>query len=224
MAILLSLESSTTVCSAALHDRGELVAHREVQVPKAAASQLAPVVDDLFRASGVNPRQLQGVAVSSGPGSYTGLRIGVATAKGICYGLDLPLIALDSLHVLACSIAKPATGTLLCPMIDARRMEVYTCLLSEHLEVLEPTRPLVVDKLSFAAALEEHPISFFGNGSDKCRGVIQHPNAIFIGGLYPKASDMGNLAFRKFENGDFVDMRSFEPDYLKEFMVKTKKT
>jgi len=223
MAIVLSLESSTTVCSAALHDHGTLLVNREVHTPQAAASQLTPIIDDLFKSSGIKKNSLMAVAVSGGPGSYTGLRIGAATAKGICYALNIPLIALDSLHVLASSVPLAGDGRLLCPMIDARRMEVYCCLLTEELEEVEPTRPVVVDPSSFTDHLEAKQIAFFGSGASKCRETIQHSNATFIENVVPLASAMGKLAFRKFDAGDFSDLRTFEPAYLKEFVAKTKK-
>lgn len=223
MALLLSIETSTTVCSVALHERGRFLIDREEQTPQSAASLLTPMLEKLFKESGLNKSRLEAVAVSAGPGSYTGLRIGLATAKGICYALSIPLITLDSLHVLADSAESLPSDHLLAPMIDARRMEVYTCLLTQQLEVIEPTRPLVVDENSFTDALKENRVLFFGSGADKCRDVIRHTNATFWTAVHPKASAMGMQAFRKFENRDFADVRQFEPAYLKEFVAKTKK-
>ncbi|MBL7847728.1 MAG: tRNA (adenosine(37)-N6)-threonylcarbamoyltransferase complex dimerization subunit type 1 TsaB [Cyclobacteriaceae bacterium] len=223
MSLVLSLESSTSVCSVALHEDGELIIEREVHEPQAAAALLTPMIEGLFQSTGLLRNQLSAVAVSSGPGSYTGLRIGVSTAKGICFALDLPLITLDSLHVLASAVSPKGDGRWLCPMIDARRMEVYTCLLTETLEVVEATRPVIVDEQSFGTILESHRIDFFGNGATKCEAVIRHPNATFMSGLYPRAASMGLLAFRKLGAGEFADVRNFEPAYLKEFAIKTKK-
>jgi tRNA threonylcarbamoyladenosine biosynthesis protein TsaB len=223
MAIVLSLETSTTVTSAALHENGQLLVSRELHLKQAAASQLTVLIDQLFSASGMGRTQLDAVAVSGGPGSYTGLRIGTATAKGICYALDRPLIAIDSLHVLASSIPKEHNGRLLCPMIDARRMEVYCCLLSESLDIMEESHPKVIDENSFLDHLQNHHISFFGNGSAKCKTMISHPHALFVDDAYPNAEAMGILAFRKFMSGQFADVRAFEPAYLKEFVAKTKK-
>ena len=224
MAIVLSLETSTTVTSAALHENGKLLVGRELHLKQAAASQLTILIDQLFTSSGIGRTQLDAVAVSGGPGSYTGLRIGTATAKGICYSLDRPLIALDSLHVLASSIPLQHDGRLLCPMIDARRMEVYCCLLSESLDIIEESHPKVIDENSFVDRLRTQHISFFGNGSAKIQTVIRHPQAIFVDDAYPNAEAMGTLAFSKFESGQFADVRAFEPAYLKEFVAKTKKT
>jgi len=223
MALILSLESSTSVCSAAIHDQGELVAMREVHQPQSAAAQLTVLVEDLFANIGLRKSDIAAVAVSGGPGSYTGLRIGTATAKGICYALDRPLIALDSLHVLASSVPRIGDGRMLCPMIDARRMEVYCCLLTEELDIIEDTKPYVVEATSFSGSLKVQKIAFLGNGSSKCRDVIKHPNAIFLENIFPAASAMGKLAFRKFDQQEFSDVRTFEPAYLKEFVAKTKK-
>lgn len=222
MALLLSLESSTTTCSAALHEHGKLIVDREILTPQVAASHLVPLVDELFQASGIHKKNLSGVAVSGGPGSYTGLRISTSAAKGICYALDIPLIALNTLHILAVSLQGKDAEGLLCPMIDARRMEVYTCLLTRDGEELEPVQPMVIDEKSFLVHLNKGPVVFFGNGAAKCRDVIRHANAAFVDGLYPRAADMGMAAFRKFEKGELADVRTFEPSYLKEFKVKTK--
>ena len=224
MPILLSLDSSTSVCSAALHEHGELIADLEHHTPQMAAAQLVPLIEELFHSTGLSKSRLHGVALSAGPGSYTGLRISAATAKGICYGLGIPLVTLDSLMVLSSSLVNHQDGRWLSPMIDARRMEVYTCLLSEELEIIRPTQPLVVDENSFGEVLGQHRIDFFGDGAGKCRSVIRHGNAHFIDGVYPRAAHMGKLAFRKFERGDFADTRTWEPAYLKEFAAKTKKT
>jgi tRNA threonylcarbamoyladenosine biosynthesis protein TsaB len=222
MALLLSLESSTTTCSAALHEHGKLIIDREILTPQVAASQLVPLVDELFQASGIQKKNLNGVVISGGPGSYTGLRISTSTAKGICYALDIPLISLNTLHVLAASMSEKNTSGLQCPMIDARRMEVYTCLLTRDGEELEPVQPMVIDEQSFLAYLNNGPVVFFGNGAAKCKEVIRHPNAAFVDGLHPRAAAMGTAAFRKFEKGELADVRTFEPSYLKEFKVKTK--
>lgn len=223
MSFILSIETSTVICSVSLHDRGSLVIDKEEQAPQSAASLLTPMIDHLFKESGIDKSNLEAVAVSAGPGSYTGLRIGVATAKGICYSLGLPLITLDSLHAMADSVDPKPKSHLLAPMFDARRMEVYTCLLTSALEVQEPTRPLVIDETSFATVLAKNKVLFFGPGSDKCRDIIRHPNAMFLPGIQPQARAMGNQAFRKFESKDFADVSQFEPAYLKEFVAKTKK-
>lgn len=224
MALILSIETSTTLCSAALHEQGELIADEELHTPQAAASQLTPLIETLFAKTGMTRSALRAVAVSAGPGSYTGLRIGLSTAKGICYALDVPLITMDSLHVLAAALPPSTHEGLLCPMFDARRMEVYTCLLTPALGVVEPTRALVVDEQSFADVLARVPVNFFGNGAQKVKTVIHHSNARFSAGIYPRAQAMGRLAFQQFERASFADVRQFEPAYLKEFVAKTKIT
>lgn len=221
MALILSIETSTSVCSAALHESGVLIADEIHREPQSSASQLAVMIERLFLSNKIDKKSLKAVAVSSGPGSYTGLRIGASTAKGICFGLDLPLISLGSLHASAAGLPNPGTHYL-CPMIDARRMEVYCSLLSPSLEVIEGVQAKVIDENSFADTLQLHTISFFGNGSYKCKAVIQHSNALFIEGVEPLAKHMGKLVYTKFLANDFEDLHPFEPRYLKEFVAKTK--
>lgn len=222
--LLLSIETSTTVCSAALHNKGRLLATRESHTPQSAASQLAVQIDSLFVETGIAKTDLRAVAVSSGPGSYTGLRIGVATAKGICVGLDVPLIAINSLEVLCASVDPSMAIDLLCPMIDARRMEVYCAIFDRKGKIIEKTQAKVIDDQSFANQLDQNTILFFGNGSGKCEGVIRHPHATFAVNLYPAASKMGDIAFQKWQSSNFEDRALFEPNYMKEFVAKTKST
>lgn len=216
--MILSIETSTTVCSAALHDRGKLVAFEITHVPNSTASQLAVMIDKLLKQPSV---KLEAVAVSSGPGSYTGLRIGVATAKGICYALSLPLIAVNSLELMARQVN--ADG-LMCPMIDARRMEVYTMLLDRSYNTVSSIEAKVIDEFSFADQLKDNKIFFFGNGSDKCKSVITHPNAVFVDNIFPSAEFMGPLAYTAFKKNSFQDIAEFEPAYLKDFIAKKPKS
>jgi tRNA threonylcarbamoyladenosine biosynthesis protein TsaB len=223
MSLILSIETSTTVCSAALHNEGKLVALEITHVVNSAASQLAVMVDNLLKQSG-NP---DAVAVSSGPGSYTGLRIGVATAKGICYALDVPLIAVNSLELMAVQVRHSSFNihhSLFCPMIDARRMEVYTMLLDQKMNVISPIEAKVIDSSSFADQLHDHEILFFGNGAMKCKDTIIHPNAKFIDGIFPSAEWMGGIAFDLFKMNKFEDVVDFEPLYLKDFIAKKPKS
>lgn len=243
MGLILSIETSTTVCSVALHREGKLIASEVIHVPNSAASQLAVMVEKIIStASG----DLDAVAVSSGPGSYTGLRIGVATAKGICYALDIPLIAVGSLEVMAMQVNSqqisshpashtpfvaprtshpaPSTSHLLCPMIDARRMEVYTALFNTSLDLTEPVQARIIEASSYSEVLEKREILFFGNGSDKCKGVISHANAKFIDGVFPSAEWLGVLGFGRFSDRKFEDVGDFEPFYLKDFIAKKPKS
>ena len=223
MAVLLSLETSSTVCSAAIHENGKLMAFSELHVAQSASSKLAVIIDDLFKVCGVKPNQLAGVGVSAGPGSYTGLRIGVATAKGLCYALNIPFISVNTLELMAYQVAGVGSNSLLCPMLDARRMEVYYLLADRDLTILEGTDAKIIDEFSFKNWLDQCVISFFGNGSAKCKGIIRHPNARYVENISPSASILGELAFKKFESGQFEDLSSFEPFYLKDFVVKKPK-
>lgn len=222
MAVILSIETSTSVCSAALHENGELLASKELHTPQSAATQLAVQIQELFIVTQLSKQAVSAVAVSSGPGSYTGLRIGMATAKGICFGLNVPLIAIDSLRVLAAGISNPVSYDLLCPMFDARRIEVYCCLLDNMLATREETQAKVIDAKSFEDELTQHSILFFGDGAAKCRDYILSPRAVFLENQYPAAQNMGKLAFRKFKLSEFESPALFEPNYLKNFAAKTK--
>lgn len=221
MTLILSLETSTTVCSAALHNDGQLVSSHVTHEPNSAASQLAVMIDKLLKQSSVKP---DAVAVSAGPGSYTGLRIGVATAKGICYASGIPLIAINSLELMAAQVSKSDPAGMLCPMIDARRMEVYTMLFTSTLDVVEPVQARIIDASSYAGILNDHKILFFGNGSGKCKDTIVHPNARFIDNIFPSAEWMGQLAFARFREKKFEDVAGFEPAYLKDFIAKKPKS
>ena len=221
MSLILSIETSTSVCSVALHQEGRLVATSEVHRDQSHASKLAPLIDEVLKMSGHLPGDLQAVAISSGPGSYTGLRIGTSTAKGLCYSLNIPLIAVDTLSLMAAQVnSVNLNNAMLCPMIDARRMEVYCTIVDAELQVLHPVEAKVIDGNSFLDFLDQGQLIFYGNGASKCRPVIQHKNALFLENVFPSASMLGILAFEKLRNGDIVDLVSFEPFYLKEFQVK----
>lgn len=221
MSVILSLETSTDVCSVALHDNQTLLFQSEIHEPQAHAARLAVMIEEAGRRAGVRLKDIDAVAVTSGPGSYTGLRIGTSTAKGLCYALDVPLIAVGSLELLAFQGSNHNSGrALLCPMIDARRMEVY-CLVADHqLGIVEPVAAKVIDGSSFQELLATRKVLFFGNGADKCREVLSHPSAVFIQGVYPSAAALGVMAERKFKDESFEDLVSFKPFYLKEFVAK----
>jgi tRNA threonylcarbamoyladenosine biosynthesis protein TsaB len=222
MSIILSLETSTYVCSVALHADGTLLASAVTYREQSHASKLAVLIDQVLQLADVTMAQLSAVAVSSGPGSYTGLRIGTSTAKGLCYALNIPLIGVGALDSLAW-VAGPfnTSNALLCPMIDARRMEVYCQLLDAQYGVVSPVEAKVIDTESFRAPLEAGPVLFFGNGAAKCQGVIQHKNAFFLADVHPTADTVGKLAWEKFQRNETEDLVTFEPFYLKEFMIKT---
>lgn len=223
MALILSLETSTVFCSVALHQDGVLVATRESRTAQSAASQLAVLADETMKATPFSMRDLQAVAVAAGPGSYTGLRIGVATAKGICFAMSVPLISINTLELLAwqfTNVHSTNPGALLCPMLDARRMEVYCLLANVNRELVEETQAKIIDGDSFAERLTQNQIYFFGDGAAKCKGVIRHPNAHFVEGMHPMAEHMGAWAFAKFASRQFEETALFEPYYLKDFMMR----
>jgi tRNA threonylcarbamoyladenosine biosynthesis protein TsaB len=221
MSLVLSLETSTDVCSVALHDKNVLLKHVSIDEPQAHASRLAPLIRDLLNATGVKPSSLNAVAVSSGPGSYTGLRIGASTAKGLCYALRIPVIAIPTLNVIAHQAAEFAhAGELLCPMIDARRMEVYCQIFDKDLNASSEVEARIIDESAFAELLETKQLLFVGNGAAKCKEVITHPSARFIDNVRPSAVSVGELAWSKFLNLEFEDLNAFKPFYLKEFVAK----
>ena len=221
MSIILSLETSTDVCSVALHDNRTLLAEALVREPQAYASRLAPLIEKTIGEAGITFADLQAVAIAGGPGSYTGLRIGTSTAKGLCLALNIPLIAIGTLELLAYQGSRVNhPNGLLCPMIDARRMEVYCLVANPELDIVRPVSATIVEEGTFAELLEQSPVLFFGNGSAKCRGVITHSNAFFADDIYPLARPLGELAIKKFEAGEIEDLVSFKPFYLKEFVAK----
>ena len=223
MALILSIETSTAVCSVALHEKGTLLSVMELHQEYSHASKLAPLVNELFRVSDVKLEKVNAIAVSAGPGSYTGLRIGTSLAKGLCYALDIPLVAVPTLKVLAAGVTKFQFGdSFLCPMIDARRMEVYCQLFTENLDEYEPVKSVIVDGSSFEKYLEVKPVIFLGNGALKCREVIVHENAKFLSDMNPSAAVLGELAYEKFNRGDLENLFDFVPHYLKEFFFKKK--
>jgi tRNA threonylcarbamoyladenosine biosynthesis protein TsaB len=221
MPIILSLETSTSVCSAAIHENGKLLTVIEIHQDQSHASKLAVLIEKLFQLSGIRVSDLNGIAVSAGPGSYTGLRIGISTAKGLCFSREIPLIAIDSLRLMTWKVFKQKNlSGLLCPLIDARRMEVYCCLFDDQMQQNEPIQAKILDEKSFEDHLKENRIHFFGNSVDKCAEVIHHPNASFIFDIHPSAIELGELAYQKFAQNQFEDLIHYEPLYLKEFLIK----
>lgn len=221
MSLILSLETSAKVCSVAIHDQGKLVTTKEIHIEQSHASKLAVLMDEVIRESKIGLSQLSAVAVSSGPGSYTGLRIGTSTGKGLCFALDIPLISIGSLELLAYQMSRQnSSNAYLCPMIDARRMEVYCEVFDSSLKVVQSIEAKVIEPSSFADLLEQNEIIFFGDGSDKCKDQIMHPNAKFMSGIYAAASEMGQPVYQKYQKQQVEDLTNFEPHYLKEFMIK----
>lgn len=231
MPLLLHIETTTKACSAGLSRDGRMIALREsVDKDYAHSSLLTVFIEELFQTCKIKPSQLDGVAVSSGPGSYTGLRIGVSAAKGLCYALDLPLIAVNTMKSLTV-VAKNHIQTqskelipdieeaLFCPMLDARRMEVYYSLFDSDLNLIRKTEAAIIDGHSFEKELAIQQIVFFGDGAEKCRAVIQNENAMFLQDIWPSATGMVEDAEQQWKAQKFVNLAYFEPFYLKDFVA-----
>lgn len=218
MALILSIDTATTICSVALHREGALVACEELHVDRSHSEYLTVSIAQTMALAGLNLADIDAVAISMGPGSYTGLRIGTSAAKGICYSLGTKLIAVNTLLTLAAGVSPYAPdGALLCPMIDARRMEVYYLLCDRQLALVEPTTAAVVDGNFLDLYRSVPAIWFFGSGAAKCRDTIALPGARFLEGVYPSARHMGALAWERYRAGSFEDVAYFEPYYLKDF-------
>ena len=224
MATILHIETSTEVCSVAVSQDGLCVFEREDRDGPNHAVKSGVFIDEALSHIDSQPLTLDAVAVSGGPGSYTGLRIGVSTAKGVCFGRDARLISVPTLEVLCVPVLLQEKvkedNALLCPMLDARRMEVYAALFDRSLREVRPTQADIVDGDTYRAFLDERPVYFFGNGAAKCMEVINHPNARFIEGVVPLARWMFPLAERRFFDQKFEDVAYFEPFYLKDFVAK----
>ncbi|EJX05900.1 universal bacterial protein YeaZ [gut metagenome] len=226
MSCILHIETSTEACSVAVSEDGLAVFSQEDLKGPSHAVQLGVFVDEALSFVDSRGLPLDAVAVSCGPGSYTGLRIGVSMAKGICYGRNLPLIALPTLEVLCVPVLLHQDlpeDALLCPMIDARRMEVYAAVYDRALNPLRPVGADIIDEHSYEEFLKDHPVYFFGNGAAKCRETLTHPHAHFIDDLHPLAKWMFPLAEKAIVRQDFKDVAYFEPFYLKEFVASKPK-
>lgn len=220
MCTLLAIETSTPVCSCVLSCDGKILINKENYEGRSHASLVGLFVHEIMEHVRKQDILLDAIAISSGPGSYTGLRIGVSEAKGLSYGLGIPMIAIPTARIMASMMReKVDEGMLLCPMIDARRMEVYATFFDRSLHVVRETSADIVDGNSYKALLEKQRILFFGNGAEKCRSVITHPNALFVDDVHPLASEMVSLAEEAFAGKTFVDVAYFEPFYLKEFVA-----
>lgn len=225
MACILHIETSTNVCSVAVSQDGQCIFEQVEHGDKGAgAERLGTMVDEALSFTDNHAIPFDAVAVSCGPGSYTGLRIGVSMAKGVCYGRDLKLLAVPTLELLCVPVllrelTADTEEALLCPMIDARRMEVYSALYDRALKEVRPVQADVVNSETYKPWLDERPVYFFGNGAKKCMETISHPNAHFIDGIEPLAKWMQPLAERHFLNEQFEDVAYFVPFYLKDFVA-----
>lgn len=219
MALILCIETATTNCSVALGQNGTLLALKEDYSDNYShAERLHLFIDEILKENQLKPAQLDAIAISKGPGSYTGLRIGVSAAKGLCFSLDIPLIAVPTLQSLADQVSDSTAATIV-PMLDARRMEVYTAGFSAEKEPVFETRAQVLDAASYKEILEKGKTAFIGNGVKKFREICTHKNAVFIEGKLPSAAQMAALSEELFRNSQFEDVAYFEPFYLKDFMV-----
>jgi tRNA threonylcarbamoyladenosine biosynthesis protein TsaB len=222
--MILCIETATEVCSAALCDEERVTGLREAPQGQSHAAQLTVIIRTLLEEASVTAADLEAVAVSKGPGSYTGLRIAVSAAKGIAYGAGIPLIGINTLEAmchgyLAANPMPPSSGTLLCPMIDARRMEVYNAVFRSDGTTVRETSADIIDETSYSELLEAGKIIFFGNGAEKCRTIIRHPNALFEIPFPLSASYLHIPAVRALQDKQFEDVAYFEPYYLKEFIA-----
>lgn len=216
---IILIETSTALCSVALAEYGAVAAYRESSAPKAHASLTAVFIQEMLEERGLNLADCDAVCVSMGPGSYTGLRVGVSTAKGLCFGSGKPLLAVGTLDTLVAQASGDYRYII--PMVDARRMEVYTAVFENGRQITE-TAPAIIDENSFAEYLEQGPCLFIGDGAGKCADVIRHPDAHFSQ-CHPKASSMLSPALAAYRAGDFKDVAYFEPFYLKEFVATVSK-
>lgn len=216
---ILCIETTGAICSAALFDRNQMLASREHLEPNAHAAVLFLLIDEVMKEAELDFPQLKGVAVSKGPGSYTGLRIGVSAAKGICHATGAALMAVSTLQLMAISSQYPAETSALIPMIDARRNEVYTGIYSPYGEALQAPRPLILTPDSYADALEKGVVYFIGNGATKWQAQCTHPNARFHPDVAPTALQMGELAMNLYDRQQFEDLAYFEPEYVKPVFI-----
>ena len=222
MALILSIETSTTVCSVALTEEGQDLETLKIFDEQSHSTHLTLLISEVLEKSGKAMSDISAVAVSEGPGSYTGLRIGVSTAKGLCYTLGIPLIAIPTLECMAYEAALLVKDkqALLVPMLDARRMEVYTATYSMSRELVKELRPLILDQDCFKETLITHKLFFFGNGSDKWKPqMLNEKKAHFIDDLTPSAWAVGQIAYKKFLAEEFANVAYFEPNYLKAYQA-----
>ncbi|NHA07270.1 tRNA (adenosine(37)-N6)-threonylcarbamoyltransferase complex dimerization subunit type 1 TsaB [Mucilaginibacter sp. HC2] len=228
MSVILQIETATTSCSIALAIDGKVMAFKQINERNIHAEVITLFIDELVALANLTYDNLDAIAVSSGPGSYTGLRIGVSTAKGLCFALDKPLIAIETLEAMAYGIIHSDDftvdeGALLCPMIDARRMEVYCALFDAHGQKVRSTSADIIDEQSFAEELNKHKVIFFGDGADKCEAALgTNHNAQFLPGFVNSATFLSQKAAEKFDKKEFEDVAYFEPYYLKDFIAGKK--
>jgi tRNA threonylcarbamoyladenosine biosynthesis protein TsaB len=223
MALLLAIETTTKNCSIALFENSNLLHLKEQNSAEYShAEKLTLFIEEVIQKANITLKEINAIVLSKGPGSYTGLRIGTSTAKGLCYSLDIPLVSISTLKTMAFGMSKKEDYKLYCPMIDARRMEVFASIYDQSNNQVREIKADIVDQHTYAEFLQDK-VLFFGDGALKCKVIINNPNAHFIDGVFPSAKDMGVLAFESFSNKDFEDVAYFEPYYLKDFVAGEKK-
>jgi tRNA threonylcarbamoyladenosine biosynthesis protein TsaB len=218
VALILSIETSTTNCSVSLSRKGKLLIVKEdYDKNYSHAERLHVYIDDVLKQAKVSVNDVDAIAISKGPGSYTGLRIGVSSAKGLCFALNKPLISIPTLESLAHQVTNH--DGVIVSMLDARRLEVYAAIFDSNYVQIRETKAEVLNELSFSSYLEKGKVYFIGNGVEKTKNLIVHQNAVFIDDKLPSANEMGSLAFNKYKISDFEDVAYFEPYYLKDFVA-----
>ena len=223
MPTILSIETATNVCSVAIRQQGQHLISIDLASNYAHAEKLTLFIEDCLRHTHLKTADIDAFAVSMGPGSYTGLRIGSATVKGLCYATNKPLIAINTLEAIAYQVACMMPDNYwLCPMLDARRMEVYCTIYDHQLQIVTPTEAKIIDEHSFEEQLAHKPIVFFGNGAAKCKQILsRNANALFLDQvIHPSAKSVASLAEKAYKQGQFQNIVCFEPFYLKEFVSK----
>lgn len=223
MSTIINIETSTEVCSVALCKDSEVIFIKENNEGLNHAKLVTLFVEELLTKAELDIKEIDAISISKGPGSYTGLRIGVSTAKGLCYGAKIPLIGIDTLQAISVEAIKRAENidkeTWFCPMIDARRMEVFCAFYDINNKQQEDIKAVIVDQESFKEILDKRKVVFFGNGAEKCKETITHKNAIFIDNINNSAANMASLSYEAFKNNSFEDVAYFEPFYLKDFVA-----
>lgn len=218
MAILLNIETATKNCSVSLSENENILTLIELNEGQFShAEKLHTFILTVLKDSGKEMHHIDAIAVSKGPGSYTGLRIGVSAAKGLCFALDKPLISIPTLSSLASSI-EAENNEFIIPLLDARRMEVYSAVFNNNEQIRE-TKAEIIDSNSFNEFLEKGKTHFLGDGAAKCKEIIKHDNAVFLDNYFPSAKEMAKLAFKKYQTNSFEDVAYFEPYYLKDFVA-----
>ncbi|MFY0627961.1 MAG: tRNA (adenosine(37)-N6)-threonylcarbamoyltransferase complex dimerization subunit type 1 TsaB [Reichenbachiella sp.] len=220
MSLILAIETSTACGSVALVKDHKLIAVQFYHIEKSHSTLLHVMIQQMMDNAQLALKEVDAIAVAEGPGSYTGLRIGVSAAKGLCFSLDIPLISVNSLEGMAFQVYNyQSEDFLYCPMMDARRMEVYTLLLNSQFELISPTEPVVLEENYLEDQLSINKILFFGDGSDKFKSILEHKHAFFLNNIHPSAGEIGLLGAKKFDNSNFENVVSFEPFYLKDFRI-----